>query len=407
MKKVVVWGNGKTWERLKEYFDYNTYEIVAFVDSAPKANSVEIFDMSIPLYSSDVFFSLDLKVDIIAIFSIYEHEIRDSISASGKKYQNVTIYGLEEASKRLLNQCYYLERTLYNKIIEIESSSCKSMHLNAKILEELNRKKEIHSINDVEFRVYSQWGEDGIIAYLTSVIPIPNKMFVEFGVADYKESNTRYLLVDKNWKGLVLDSGKENIEKIQNDDIYWRYGLTAKEAFITPENINELIGSAGYSGDIGLLSVDIDGMDYWVLQAIDVVKPRIIVCEFNPVFGYKDAVTILPDNNFTRFSAHYSGTYFGASVRALQKLAKDKGYTYVGMCSNACNAFFVRDDLTSYLPQEVLNDDNMAECNYRIGMDIDGKCTYMPCSEYIKVLENMEVYDISSEKCKRVSEILI
>lgn len=408
MEKVAVWGIGKTWNRLKNFFDYKSYEIIAFVDSASKDKNVELLGGNIPLYTPDEFFRMNLEVDIVAIFSIYEQEIREKIEMfQATENERVRIYGLEEASKRLLDSCYFLSQQLTRKMIELESSICKNMHLNAKILEEINQKKEVHSINEVEFKVYSQWGEDGIISYLTHVLPIPNKNFIEFGVEDYKEANTRYLMMAQNWKGLIFDSSQDNINKIQNEDIYWRYSLTAKKAFITPDNINELILKSGYSGDIGLLSIDIDGMDYWVFEKIDVVNPRIIVCEFNPMFGYKDEVTILPDNDFTRFSAHYSGTYFGASVRAIQKLAKDKGYTYVGMCSNACNAFFVRNDLTSYLPEDVINDDHMMECNYRIGRERDGELSYMSCAEYRKLIEGMDIYDVNEKKCKKVAEILI
>ena len=90
-----------------------------------------------------------------------------------------------------------------------------------------NKNRSIQSLDEVEFQVFSQRGEDGIIQYLISKIDIPNKIFVEFGVENYTESNTRFLLINNNWAGLVIDGSKENVRFIKNDFIYWKYDLTA------------------------------------------------------------------------------------------------------------------------------------------------------------------------------------
>ena len=106
-------------------------------------------------------------------------------------------------------------------------------------------------ISSAEFRVFSQWGEDGIIQHLLRYVPISRKIFVEFGVENYLESNTRFLLTNNQWAGLVLDGSQENIDYIKKDSIYWRHNLKAAQAFITRENINELLVSNGISGDVG------------------------------------------------------------------------------------------------------------------------------------------------------------
>ena len=102
---------------------------------------------------------------------------------------------------------------------------------------------DVSSIQETEFRVFSQFGEDGIIQFLISNIEIPNKTFVEFGVEDYAESNTRFLLINNNWSGLVIDGSQPNVESIKNDAIFWKHDLTALNAFITKDNINSLIAS--------------------------------------------------------------------------------------------------------------------------------------------------------------------
>jgi len=162
----------------------------------------------------------------------------------------------------------------------------------------------IKSLRDVEFRAFSQWGEDGIIQYLISQVPIENTSFVEFGVENYLEANTRFLLINDNWKGLVLDGSQRHIDFIRNDKIYWRHDLTAECRFITRENINDTLDGCGFRGDIGLLSIDIDGNDYWVWESIDIIKPRIVVCEYNSVFGGQQAVTVPYDAIFVRTDAH-------------------------------------------------------------------------------------------------------
>ena len=211
-------------------------------------------------------------------------------------------------------------------------------------------------LSDAEFRVFSQFGEDGILQYLLGRIPVENDLFIEFGVDDYRESNTRFLLSNDNWRGLIFDGGSKHIDFIRSNPIGWRYTIDARQAFITRENINQLRATAGVSGDIGLLSIDIDGNDYWVLEAIDVVSPRILVVEYNSTFGPVAAVTVPYDPTFQRTSAHYSNLYWGASLAAICLAADRKELAFVGSNSAGNNAFFVRrallGDLTVLTPEE-------------------------------------------------------
>ena len=201
------------------------------------------------------------------------------------------------------------------------------------------------NLNDNEFRAFSQWGEDGIIQFLLRHIKIDKRIFVEFGADNYNvESNTRFLLSNNNWAGLVMDSSKEAIEQLKRSHSYILYELKAVSAFITRDNINDLLANNGITGEIGLLSIDIDGNDYWIWKAINVVNPAIVVIEYNYRFGSDEAVTIPYDETFDRTKAHPSRLYFGASLKALCKLGAEKGYAFVGCNSNGVNAFFVRLD---------------------------------------------------------------
>ena len=213
----------------------------------------------------------------------------------------------------------------------------------------------LHDLSEVEFSAFSQWGEDGIIDWLVSRVPDIPKTFIEFGVEDYRESNTRLLLQLRNWRGLVMDGSAEHIGDICSQDIYWRHGLTAKCAFIDRDNINRLLEDGGMIGPVGLLSVDIDGNDYWVWKSIEVVSPAIVVAEYNAVFGDIHPLTIPYRDDFKRTLAHHSNLYFGASLPALIQLGRYKGYTYVGTTSTGCNAFFVRDDLAASVTTALSN----------------------------------------------------
>lgn len=211
-----------------------------------------------------------------------------------------------------------------------------------------NRNRSLNALSDAEFRVFSQWGEDGILDWLIQQLPDGDERFVEFGVENYLESNTRFLLQHRNWKGLIMDGSTEYMDSVRRDSIYWRHDLTAVGTMVTAENINSLLRDHGFSGEIGLLSIDIDGNDYWVWDAVTVANPRLVSCEYNPIFGDLLPVTIPYRADYSRFDGHYSGLCFGAGIKALTYLAEKKGYTFLGACSNGINAFFVRNDLARY-----------------------------------------------------------
>lgn len=263
----------------------------------------------------------------------------------------------------------------------------------------------IESLHDVEFKVFSQWGEDGIIQWLIRQIPINNRTFIEFGVENYREANTRFLLEENNWSGMIIDGSKQNMDSVKKEELYWRYDLKAVEAFITRENINELLAQSGFDEDLGLLSIDIDGNDYWVWERIEVVKPRIVICEYNAIFGADRAVTVPYRSDFYRTKAHYSNLFFGASLKALQILGERKGYVFIGTNSNANNAFFVRKDLAQYIPETVKNNYQFVQCKLREGRDMKGKLLFLNREKEKELISDMVVWDLEQEKEIRVEEL--
>ncbi len=205
------------------------------------------------------------------------------------------------------------------------------------------------SIQEKEFKVFSQWGDDGIIQWLVNVIKTP-KTFIEFGVENYRESNTRFLLMNNNWEGMVIDGSEENIRFIRNDIISYAHHVYPVHAFITRENINALLSRAPFGRDLGILSIDIDGNDYWVWEKINVVNPCILILEYNAHFRLNHW-TIPYKDDFVREVNNDRMNYWGASLASLAALSEKKGYDFIGCNSAGNNAYFVRKDLSGGLPK--------------------------------------------------------
>jgi hypothetical protein len=255
-----------------------------------------------------------------------------------------------------------------------------------------------------EFRVFSQWGEDGLIQYLLRHVSIERPIFVEFGVENYIESNTRFLLTNNHWAGLIIDGSAENIACVKRDPIYWATNLKAENAFITRENINDLISKNGITGDIGLLSIDIDGNDYWIFEAIDVISPRIIICEYNSHFGPTAKVTTPYDPSFTREAAHFSKIYYGASIAALNALALRKGYSLVASNSAGNNVMFVRSDSLGGLPV-LTPQEAYVRAQFREFHDEAGRLTFYDFDQRIQKICHLPVYDLDRGQIISISGI--
>ncbi len=264
--------------------------------------------------------------------------------------------------------------------------------------------ERVHSLADVEFKVYSQWGEDGIIDWLIERVPISAERFIEFGVESYLEANTRFLLKQRNWKGLVIDRSPDYVQLIKADPISWRHDLRATAHFVTRENINALFARDGFTGPIGLLSIDIDGMDYWVWERIDTIEPDIVVCEYNAVFGDIHAITVPHNADFGRMKAHHSGCYFGASIGALCHLGALKGYKLVGTNSAGCNAFFVRDRHYQALAGRIADMTPRAP-RFRISRDSAGNLDYKNILEVFETLKALPVVRVDTGAVSPLGEL--
>jgi hypothetical protein len=257
---------------------------------------------------------------------------------------------------------------------------------------------------DRGFKVTSHWDEDGLIQYLVDSCDIPDHTFVEFGVGDYSEANTRFLVFKDNWSGLILEGNTADVEAIRNAPWYWRYTVNAVNTFITRDNINTLLTQNGMGGDIGLLSVDIDGVDYWVWQAIEAISPRIVICEYNGIYGGVAAVSVPYAEDFDRFARHYSGLYAGASLQAMVHLGRQKGYTFIGTNAGGNNAFFLRDDVFASGTVKPSQRGFFTPL-FREARTADGTLSYLGMGQSKHLIADLPVVDVTTGAELRVGDL--
>jgi len=258
----------------------------------------------------------------------------------------------------------------------------------------------VQSLHDVEFRVYSQFGDDGIIQWLTGKYPSLPRRFIEFGVEDYTEANTRFLMVNDHWEGLVLDGSASNMARLRRRKWFWRHALTASHAFLTRENFDGLLASWASGRPVGLLHIDVDGNDYWLWDAISCIEPGIVVMEYNGVFGADRAITVPYDPAFDRIAAHHSGQYAGASLAALDHLASRKGYALVGTNSAGNNAYFVRRELLGGDVRALLPVAAYTAPQFRESRNRAGQLDYLSLAERQSALRGLPVWNVVADQAE-------
>lgn len=216
------------------------------------------------------------------------------------------------------------------------------------------KKNELPAFADTGFRVFSQFEEDGKLLFIFSVIGMTKKIFVEIGSDDGINSNSANLYFNFGWHGLFIDTNPRSVKRGINFYNKYPHPLCYKPKFVcskvTRENVNQLIEGAGFKGEIGLLSIDIDGYDYWIWDAIEVIDPQVVIIETHNEFGLNNIVVPYnPDYVYPGKHPHYHG----ASPVAMNKLANRKGYRLVGANELGVNFIFVKNGSGDELIPEV------------------------------------------------------
>jgi hypothetical protein len=194
------------------------------------------------------------------------------------------------------------------------------------------------------FRLWSQNEEDGILLALFEHAGVTDRRFVEIG-SGQSGGNSAFLAYECGWSGVMIDIVPEAIDTLRRRFSH-NPGVIGVAAAVSAENVNRLLSDHGFTGEVDLLSLDIDSYDYWVLEALTVVSPRVLVVEYNARLGPERALTVPRDQPL-------DGTpdaYFGASLAAFDKLARRKGYRLVVCDPMGVNAFFLRNDVAPQVP---------------------------------------------------------
>jgi len=261
---------------------------------------------------------------------------------------------------------------------------------------------KITNIRDAEVKIFSQFGEDGIIDFLLYKLNLTNHIaFLEIGTGDYEEANTRFLCETRNCRGLLIDKIKD-LKFIQKRDFFWKNDLYFCQKTITPSNISSVINSYGFKNDCNLLSIDIDGNDFWVLKNIELSHVDIVVAEYNPLFGSNLSLTVPQNDNFDRNK--FKKIFYGASLTAIIELMESKGFMFVGANSACNNAFFINKNKKEFflnLKVEELKEytkftfREIKENSYK-----ENQISYL-----IDKIEDFEIYDLNKKKTFKIKEL--
>jgi hypothetical protein len=193
-----------------------------------------------------------------------------------------------------------------------------------------------------EMRVFSQSGEDGVIAEVLSRIGTTNRWFVEFGIGTGHQGNCVLLADAYGWSGLFCEPDDKTFPKLQRKYLYNPNIRTDSEA-ITPDNIEDVFDRHGVPLELDVLSIDVDTVDYWIWRALEKYRPRLVVVEYNSSLSPHEAL-VFPNDSSTRWD---ETRFYGSSLGAFIQLAGEKHYQLVHTEMNGVNAFFVRDDLAA------------------------------------------------------------
>ena len=262
---------------------------------------------------------------------------------------------------------------------------------------------------DSEVKVFSQWGEDGILDYLFDISGITKPKIIEFGAGNFDECNSRFAAEHRNASVYAIDMRTDLKNNISQLDLSWKNEIFAVEDFITPESAKKHFNEAiGLFGKINLLSIDIDGNDYWILDALDLSKVDILVCEYNPIYGPKAAVTIPRKDDFDRSKAHYSWLYYGMSLMAAINVMERNGLIFVGSNRVGNNAFFVNSliakninfDLPKKEALEIYTDWRIRESRNQ-----SGTLSYLFGKERFSAISECKVLNLETNSILSVSDL--
>ena len=263
-----------------------------------------------------------------------------------------------------------------------------------------NKYAEITDLTETEVKIFSQNGEDGIINYLVDKLKLNNKNFVEIGVGNYRESNTRFLYNTYHPKGLIIDCIDDMEKKVKPFVNLWKGDLRICNKQINSDNIMDTLNQE-CDYEIDIFSIDIDSVDYWIIEKLKKNISKIFVAEYNPVFGSEFEVTVPNISGFERSKYHYSNLCYGMSLRALINLMDKKNYYFIGTNLQKINAFFISKDFSKeefFKNIKIKNLDNYTNSNIRDSRDKNNNLSYLSGDNKFKEIEECRVINLKDNK---------
>jgi len=267
-----------------------------------------------------------------------------------------------------------------------------------------NRYEEITDLTEAEVKIFSQNGEDGIIDYLVNMLKLNEKNFVEIGVGNYRESNTRFLYNKYHPKGLIVDYIDDMEKKVKPFVNLWKGDLRICNKQINSENIIDTLDQ-NCDYEIDIFSIDIDSIDYWIIEKLNNNISKIFVAEYNPIFGSELEVTVPNISGFERNKYHYSNLCYGMSLRALINLMNKKGYYFIGTNLQKINAFFISKNFEKekfFQNIKIQGLDNYVNSNIRDSRDKNYNLSYLSGDQKFKEIEECKVVNLKENKNKLV-----
>ena len=292
-------------------------------------------------------------------------------------------------------------RFLLNLIKKINNESIVSLKLmigQSAVLSSRASSSKFINLWDAEVKVFSQWGEDGILDFICETLKISKPKFVEIGAGNFHECNSRFLAESRNASVVAIDARTDLVTEVKKMTVFWKTHIFPICEIVTPDNINDLLVFArDKMAGIDILSLDIDGNDYWVLDAAKLDKISVVVVEYNSLFGYSAEVSVPRDDLFNRKEKHFSCLYYGASLSAFIYSLSLKGFTFLGSNRACNNAFFIKNEKINEFSIEIpTNLDLFVESRVRESRDTSGSLSFLSGKDILRVIETMPVVNVKN-----------
>lgn len=287
-------------------------------------------------------------------------------------------------------------RARVSKVVAPELRNFRFLIGQAGILSSRANSQNFQNLWDSEVKVYSQWGEDGILDYLCERIGLSKPRVLEIGAGNFSECNSKFLAENRNASVFAVDGREDLVASIERSSLRSKNHIFGYQTWVSPKNINKVISEAHTAmGNIDIFSLDLDGNDYWILQEANLENVSIVVVEYNPLFGHLKPVSVPRDDEFDRKAKHYSWLYYGASLRAFEYLLALKEFRFIGTNRVGNNAFFVRKEVTSQIPL-VSDKDYSVYTDWRVRetRSKEGRLTFAAGYERVEEMSHLELVDV-------------